>query len=229
MWTQVCFVFFPPPSLRKKSSTTSVLSSLQMLARRRRGRGWKMNKHLLPRLERVLLCHWAVVKTLKAKSRKMKSLPPKPPHHPTRTSPLWWKGSGPHNPVSAPAPDREGSGGHYLGVWDLTVLTPLIRWWPHGSYQDLTLHLRRGAVGPAPTPTSACCLTVRCASTPALLLLSQVWFHFATHCAMLQLSKNTAFLNNFNFFCLFIKWKTKYYKVPYGLHWFKNSPHKVHL
>lgn len=36
-------------------------------------------------------------------------------------------------------------------------------------------------MGPAPTPTAACCLTVRCASTHALLLLlSQVQFHFAT-------------------------------------------------
>lgn len=36
-------------------------------------------------------------------------------------------------------------------------------------------------MGPAPTPTAACCLSVRCASTRALLLLlSQVQFHFAT-------------------------------------------------
>lgn len=122
-----------------------------------------------------------VIKIRKTKSRKMKSLTPNPPPNPTRTSPPRWRGSGHRDPVSAPASNREGSGSLLLGVGDLATPAPLIHWQPHGTYQHLTLHLSCGAVGPAPTPTAACCLTARCASTHTLLLLlSQVQFHFAT-------------------------------------------------
>lgn len=169
----LCFFF--PPSLKKKSSTTSVPSSLQMLAKRKRGRGWEMKTQFFPLLQRVHLCHRTMVKIQTIKGQRMNGPTPKPPPHPTRTSLPRWRGSGHLNLASAIAHDWEGSDGRQLGVWDPAVPAPLSHRWPHGNYWDRSLHLWRGVVGPAPTPTAICCLTVRCANPlDLLLLLSQV-------------------------------------------------------
>lgn len=95
--------------------------------------------------------------------------------HPTWTSPHSWRGFGRHSPARAPGRDSGGRGGRRLGGSAPAAQALWSPSWPRGSCRSQTLPLRRGAVGPAPTPTAACCRTARCASFRApLLFLVQV-------------------------------------------------------
>lgn len=168
-------------SLRKRSSTTSVPSSPRVPARRKREREQK-RKHLPPPPQGWLLHQLAVEQTLKKRRRREKSPARKRPQRPTKTSPHRWKGYGRHSPAQARVLDTGERGGRQPGQSPPAAPALWSPSWPRGSCRLLTLRLRLGTVGPALTPTAACCLTAKCASSHALHLLSgQVWFRQTNH------------------------------------------------
>lgn len=120
-----------------------------------------MRKHL-PRSPQRWSPHHLGVWILKNERRSL---------HPTWTSPRSWRGFGRHSPVRAHGRDSEGRGGRRLGRSAPAAQALWSPSWRRESCRSPTLPLRRGAVGPAPTPTAVCCRTARCASFHALLLL----------------------------------------------------------
>lgn len=170
-------------SLRKRSSTTSVPSSLRLPARRKREREQKKRNHLPPPPPQGWPLHpLAVEQTLKKRRRRKKSPAHKCPQRPTKTSPHSWKGYGRHSPAQAQVLDTVERGGRQPGQSPQVAPALWSPSWPRGSCHRLTLRLRRGTVGPALTPTAACCLTAKCASSHALHLVSgQVWFRQTNH------------------------------------------------